>query len=114
MPNDLVPGSGGYLVIHTAQAEDPRETLAAIARALPGPVDKSTYSGLFQVEGKVCGITIKAIGDRDNVCTRVVTGTREVRKTIPDPMVVVPVIEVTETVEDVEWVCGPLLKAVGS
>ncbi|HET6291734.1 MAG TPA: hypothetical protein VFG33_00115, partial [Kribbella sp.] len=50
---------------------------------------------------------------RDQVCERVVTGTREVTKTVPDPSVVVPDVEVTETVEDVEWICGPLLaKAV--
>lgn len=110
IPADLT--GAGYVLIHARHSEDPRAAVAAVARALPGKVDKSTYSGLFQVEGRVCGITVKAIAERDLVCERVVTGTREVKKTIPDPMVTVPVIEVVETVEDVEWRCGPLLAAV--
>lgn len=51
---------------------------------------------------------------RDLVCERVVKGTREVTKTIRDPeaLEAVPLVEVTETVEDVEWVCPPALLAV--
>lgn len=94
---------------------DAKATLAAMARALPGKVEKEAHSnGQFYLTGRVAGIRMHAIATRSEVCERVVTGTREVTKTIPDPAVVVPVIEVTETVEDVEWVCGPLLKAVGS
>lgn len=44
---------------------------------------------------------------RENVCRKVVTGTREVTSTVRDPELLeqVPLVEVTETVEDVEWVC---------
>jgi hypothetical protein len=106
MPYQL---SNGYVLIMTHTVEDPKATLAAIARALPGKVDKDTYANQFEISGRVGGIEVKATAVRNDVCERVVTGTREVTKTVPDPAVVVPMVEVTETVEDVEWVCGPLL-----
>jgi hypothetical protein len=45
------------------------------------------------------------------VCERVVTGTRLETKEVPDPeaLKAVPLVTVTETVEDVEWRCMPLL-----
>jgi len=48
---------------------------------------------------------------RSRVCERVVTATREVTKEVPDPeaLKAVPTVTVTETIEDVEWVCRPLL-----
>jgi len=49
--------------------------------------------------------------DRAQVCERIVTGTREVTKEVPDPeaLAAVPKVTKTETVEDVEWRCLPLL-----
>lgn len=53
-------------------------------------------------------MSVNIITDREAVCRRVVTGTREVTKTVPAPGA--DTVEVTETVEDVEWVCDePLL-----
>jgi hypothetical protein len=51
--------------------------------------------------------------DRNEVCEKVVTGTREVTKEVPDPeaLAAVPKVTVTETVEDVEWRCHPILDA---
>jgi len=48
---------------------------------------------------------------REEVCERVVTGTETVTKTVKDPeaLAAVPEVEITETVETVEWVCKPLL-----
>lgn len=103
----------GDLSIHVTphRVEDPKATLAAVAKALPGKVTKSANdaSGHFNLNGSVGGIKLHVIAYRNEVCERVVTGTREVTKTIPDPMVTVPTIEVTEVVEDVEWVCGSVL-----
>lgn len=50
---------------------------------------------------------------RDQVCEKVVTGTETVTRTVPDPtaLAAVPQIEVTETVERVEWICASLLAA---
>lgn len=49
--------------------------------------------------------------EREEVCERVVTGTRLETKEVPDPeaLAAVPLVTVTETVEDVEWRCLPLL-----
>jgi hypothetical protein len=50
---------------------------------------------------------------REQVCERVVLGTREVTEEVPDPeaLAAVPKVTVTKTVEDVDWVCRPLLAA---
>lgn len=50
---------------------------------------------------------------RDEVCERIVTGTREVTEEVPDPeaLAAVPKVTVTKTVEDVEWRCHPILAA---
>lgn len=58
-------------------------------------------------------VGLRAWADREQICRRVVTGTREVTETVPDPdlLALVPTIEQTRIVEDVEWVCEPLLAA---
>jgi hypothetical protein len=59
------------------------------------------------------GVVIKVYAEREEVCERVVKGTREVTKTVKDPEALksVPDVMVTETVEDVEWICRPLLES---
>lgn len=98
-----------YLVSNSSQ----RETLAAIARAM-GTAEKHADDTLarFNVYRQFAGIKLLASADRSEVCERVVTGTREVTREIPDAeaLAAVPKVTVTETVEDVEWVCSPLLK----
>jgi hypothetical protein len=49
--------------------------------------------------------------DRDNVCERVVVGTREVVKDVQDPeaLAAVPVVKTTVVEEIVEWQCRPFL-----
>lgn len=90
---------------------DSKEQLVAVARALPGKVGKTfddrsdTYG--FELHGSIGGLRVIVYGDRNEVCQRVVTGTREVTKTVPAPDA--PMVEITETVEDVEWICSPLL-----
>lgn len=93
--------------------EGTRENLAAIARAL-GSVEKrvSDSTERFMVYRKFAGIAFVASANRNEVCERVVTGTREVTKEVRDPeaLASVPMVTVTEVVEDVEWRCGSLLK----
>jgi hypothetical protein len=100
-----------YELIHAQHGEDQKAVVAAVARALPGKVDKKVLKAndeLFSITGRLPGgIWIKAIADRDEVCERVVTGTREVTEELPDPEA--PKVTVTRTVEDVEWVCGSIL-----
>lgn len=56
-------------------------------------------------------VGIKVAAARDEVCERVVTGSAEVTKTVPDPelLAAVPTVQVTEIVETFEWRCVPLL-----
>lgn len=102
----------GTLDIHLMRSDDPRGELARIVRMLPGEVRKEVWGDktpYFTAHAKVGSIRLDVTTYRDQVCERVVTGTREVTETVPDPHVVVPLVEVTKTVEDVEWVCGPLM-----
>ena len=91
-----------------------REEAAAYARLLPGKVDKevtdSSYFGL-DLKGALHGLHVLVHVPREKVCTRVVKGTRQVTRTEP---IVTGHREVTETVEDVEWECGPLLAEASS
>jgi len=56
-------------------------------------------------------VGIKVAAGRDEVCERVVTGSTEVVKEVPDPelLAAVPKVIVTEVVETFEWKCRPLL-----
>lgn len=58
-------------------------------------------------------VGLRPYADREQICRRVVTGTHEITETVPDPDLIaaVPRIERTRIVEDVEWVCEPLLAA---
>jgi hypothetical protein len=87
-----------------------KDDLLAWARAIPGRKDKNvtdSESYGFELLGNLRGLHLLIYGQRAEVCTRVVTGTREVVKTVHAPDA--PMVEVTEVVEDVEWVCEPLL-----
>lgn len=103
-------GSASELSIFTKH----REELVSFARLLPGKVDKkitdSLYYG-FELHAMLDGLRLLVYGKRADVCERIVTGTRQVTVTEPDPEAVaaLPQITRTTTVEDVEWVCGSLL-----
>lgn len=89
-----------------------KATAVEWVRALPGTKNKepNEESG-HMIFGKRYGMFgphgFHVWVEREEVCTRVVTGTREVTKTVPAPDA--PTVEITETVEDVEWICTPLL-----
>lgn len=59
----------------------------------------------------VGGVRVAVLAYRDEVCERVITGVETVTKQVPDPekLAAVPLVEVTEEVEQVDWVCRPLL-----
>lgn len=101
------------LTVHLLSVEHPREQLARIVRLLPGQIQKRTYgsgpASYFEASAVVGTIPLRVTAFRDAVCERVVTATREVTTMVPDPTVEVPQVEVTKVVEDVEWVCGPLM-----
>ena len=90
---------------------DQKATAASVVRFLPGKADKREKGDWFEYSGEVGGVKWAITAAREAVCERVVTGTEKVTRRIPDPAVVVPLVEVTEEVETVKWVCEPLLEA---
>ncbi|MCU1677680.1 MAG: hypothetical protein JWM93_2438 [Frankiales bacterium] len=105
------------LWIQTVPEYDEQRRLAqTFARLIPGTVAKSPRGDALDLIGAIDGLNVQMIVDRDAVCERVVTGTREVTEDVPDPaaLAAVPTTTVTRTVEDVEWVCRPLLTEAAS
>ncbi len=88
-----------------------KDFLRRFVRAVDGPAQKGYRDDAFDLDGRLDGLHLGVIAQRDAVCERVVIGTREVTREVPDPdaLAAVPTTTVTETVEDVEWVCAPLL-----
>jgi hypothetical protein len=89
-----------------------KATAATIVRRLGGAQKDAEKGDLFDFTrtlGGEHGLELQVTVDRDAVCERVVVATHEVTETIPDPTVSVPLVEVTKTVEEVEWRCLPLL-----
>lgn len=91
---------------------------AAVARFARAAMGAGVKVGKHQGE-KWAGIDIPfgnrvelhVFVEREEICERVVTGTEEVTKEVPDPeaLAAVPLVTVTEVVEQVEWICRPLL-----
>jgi len=90
-----------------------REDLAVIAKAMGSASKVVDPDGdRFYVTRRFGAITLAASASRDEVCERVVVGTKEVTREVPDPaaLAAVPKVSVTEVIEQVEWRCSPLLK----
>lgn len=104
-------GNTGTFSWVTSHEADPKAETAKIVRTFGGDWTKRENQGdLMVFVGRIAGVSVDIICDRDTVCTRRVVGTedREVQ------MVVTPAVTetVTETVEVVEWDCGSLLAPV--
>lgn len=101
----------GHLTVVPLGEEQCREQLAAWARALPGKKDKEINDRFANLVGALRGLKLKVLAYRDEVCERVVTGVETVTHKVKDPeaLAAVPMIEVTEEVEQVEWICRPML-----
>lgn len=86
---------------------DAQKSIAAdVIRILGGKWEKQP-DDLFEFTQRRGAVKFNVMVHREAVCTRVVTGTRKVTRTVPAPDA--PTVEITETVEDVEWVCAPVL-----
>ncbi|HEX4432832.1 MAG TPA: hypothetical protein VHZ96_26400 [Frankiaceae bacterium] len=113
-----LPHAGGGVVgpvtfIWSALGEDEPASEMARIRSLigAGHWEKNAPVGhgltYYELTAHVHGIDLTITAFRSAVCERVVIGTREVTTLVPATDA--PMVEVTETVEDVEWVCAPLL-----
>lgn len=84
---------------------------ARIARRYGATTTKDISDKFHNVVADFGAVKVDMIAYREEVCERVVTGTREVTEEVPDPVALaaVPTTTVTTVVEDIEWVCRPLL-----
>ena len=102
----LMPGD----TVRTKMAEFVRAGLRAGAT-----IDKEVTDDYAKALLRFGPITIQVYTEREEVCERVVTATHEVVEEVPDPEALaaatasVPLVKKITTVEDVEWVCTPLL-----
>lgn len=89
-----------------------RADFARYARML-GRGEKRVDEVHFFLERRFGPVRAYAYVSRELVCERKVVATREITKLVPDPeqVALVPMVEVTEKVEDVEWVCDPAILA---
>lgn len=93
---------------------DTRAEISRLARAgakTGAKVTKHVGSKFAGVNVAFGPVGLHVYADRDEVCERVVTGTREVTEEVPDPeaLAAVPKVAVTKVVEDVEWRCSSFL-----
>lgn len=103
-----------YALARMLAPVDDRESVVTAVRAAlraGAKVDKylhGDYAGALLIFGP---ITIQVYTEREEVCERVVVGTKTETKKVKDPeaLAAVPEVEVTEEVEIVEWRCMPLL-----
>lgn len=102
-------GSQSNLSFFTSNREQLQSLARLMGRAEKDYTDNPVYG--FKLRGELFGLDVIAYGNREQVCTSVVKGVREVTREVPDPdaLAAVPTVTVTETVEDVEWICEPLL-----
>ena len=105
------------ILIPVNSAEDPRAAMVEIMRAARhhgATVTKSYDDEWGHAIAAFGPVKLKVYAKRENVCTRVVTGTETVTVQMPDPTVEVPMVEVEQTREIVEWQCLPLLAEGGA
>lgn len=115
-PPSLSPHSCELLWNVSSREPDPGAELARLARLMPCKLTKN-QPGLgrefddkyYELAGQIDGVEIRIWAVREEVCRKVVTGTKPVTRLVPDPTVEVPLVSVTEMVETYEWRCDPLL-----
>lgn len=97
------------------QRDNLRELMAETIRQLQplasGPIKKKYGDKWFYATVPMRAIELQLTEEREQVCTRVVTGTETVTEEIPDPeaLAAVPTITQTRKIETVEWRCEPLM-----
>jgi hypothetical protein len=107
-------GSFSKVLVYAGTAK-PREVMAEFIRAglAAGAKIEKDFDGdnWANVHLHFGPIDIEVYGKRAEVCERVVVGTEEFVEEVADPeaLAAVPKVKVTKTVEQVKWVCHPLL-----
>lgn len=87
--------------------QDHKQVAATFARTIPGVVAKQPRGTDLDLIGRIAGLHVQLIVDRDAVCERVVVGSETV--TVPARPATEATPEQTETREVVEWRCASIL-----
>jgi hypothetical protein len=114
---DIAKGANAYsdkALVYLAPGDDTVSRLADYTRrglAAGARVEKSYGDDYGKVLLHFGPIYLQVYSLRDEVCERVVLGTREVVEEVQDPVALaaVPTITQTRTEDIVEWQCRPLL-----
>ena len=97
-----------FLTIDHDDLTEQKAAAARIVRAIGGHWEKKESGEQFNFLRDHGPLSLRVQVSRPAVCERVVTGTTTVKRVVP-AQEAVDAHTVTETVEDVEWVCGSLL-----
>jgi hypothetical protein len=94
--------------------DDQKATAAAIVKAVGGRWNKWDGDNTLYLSQRLPGgIELTIACDKGQTCTRRVVATRTVERVVP-AVEAQPEHTVVETVEDVEWDCGPILAGAAS
>lgn len=113
---DITSGANTYsysVLVYLSPGDDVLPRMADYtrrAKAAGARVEKQ-YGEYGKVLLHFGPIYLQVYASREDVCERVVVGTREVEVEEPDPeaLAAVPTVKRTEIVEVVEWQCHPIL-----
>lgn len=117
----IAQGFGSSLFPLYAAAEEQRdnlrelmaETVRQLQPLATGPIKKQYSDKWFYAAVPMRAIKLELAEEREQVCTRVVTGVETVTEEVPDPeyIAAAPTITRTREIETVEWQCEPLMSA---
>lgn len=117
-PDATMQRDGRLLLRWDVWDGEPAAKIAELTKLIGGKWDKNAPAAegdyattYFELSQRHEDVTLVITTYRDRVCERVVTGTREV--TVSKP-IVSGHEDVTETVEDFEWRCHPILHSAVS
>jgi len=101
-------------LIYISPGDEAKQKMADVVRAGKAhgaTITKETSDEFAGALLQFGSVTVKVYADREVVCERRVTGTRtvEVEEQDPGALAKVPTRTVTRTVDEVEWVCTPIL-----
>lgn len=88
---------------------DAKYKIKAMARNLPGKIEKSYSESDFNLTGKLDGLHYKIFAKREAICERIVTGTKMEIMKVPIGEVEYEYVE--KEVEIVDWICDQSLLA---
>ena len=108
---DLAPLANAYLPsmdVFYAWTKDDVARIARAGLAHGAKVEKAAFNNTFGLTLRWGPVGASTLGDRSNVCERVVT-VETVEEEVPDPeaLAAVPTVKQIRQVENVSWKCGP-------